>query len=50
MKKKKQNIILKKTSKYILEDQIKNKYYENEVNVNHYLDHKIINFMKKKIY
>ena len=45
----KSEYFIKKTSKSILEDQIKNKYFENEVNVNQYLDHEnIIKFYEKK--
>ena len=48
MKKKTQNIVLKKLLN-ILKNKFKNKYYENEVNVNHYLNHNnIIIFYEKK--
>ena len=44
-----EEFFIKKTSKSILENPIKIKYFENEVNINQYLDHdNIIKFFEKK--
>ena len=44
-----EEFFIKKTSKSILENPIKSKYFENEVNINQYLDHdNIIKFFEKK--
>jgi serine/threonine protein kinase len=44
-----EEFFIKKTSKSILENPIKIKYFENEVNINQYLDHdNIIKFYEKK--